>query len=797
MTETHSRLALSLVWLLIILYIVNFGTLSILKHEAFKTHAADLGNMDQPIWNTLHGHFVEETKDDGSQGTRLTDHFEPVFALVSLSFLIYDNVASILIFQTVVIALGALPVFWLARAKLRNEWVAVVFAAVYLLFPALQAANLTEFHAVPLAVAPLLFAFHYIEEGKYRGVWPCALLALSVKEEIALLVFMVGLYVLFVRRERLQGALLALISLAWFAVATFVIIPYYSPSGNSIYVGRYASLGGSFGGMVETFLSRPLFVLGFILTAPRLAYLAGLLASVGFLSLFSPLTLLLSAPLLAANVLSDYAAMYSGEFHYSAPLVPFFVISAVCGAAWVIDRLASRFSLKRRTALYILAGWALLWSVGYQHLRGFTPLAANFEAPRVSAHHRLFSRFAAQIPPQAIVSTTPPLFPHLSHRRVIYLFPVVKDAEYVLLDVSGVTDMHPHDVHSKYLELVESGDFGLLDASDGYILLQRGLEGRTRLPDEFYNFARVANPQPQYPMTVEFGPYIDGPSLRLLGFDLIDDYKWRWTRVRLYCRVLRKMESDLWLYPFFLDEEGRVIEDTTQRPMVVPIWYPTSRWRVGEVIVTETVPWNLGHWFSLALGVLDGDDWSVWEERLLARVVASEYVLRPFENSTWVRLLSFERRGARLRPVVEERLFSPPPIKHPLKADLGHQVALWGYDLNPEKPRPGQTLRLTLYWQALTEMGQDYTVFVHLLSPDGYLAAQHDSQPPLPTSAWMENEVVADEHTLTLDASLPEGDYQLEVGIYLLKTLERLPLLDEMDREIGNKVILGTVQVGK
>jgi uncharacterized membrane protein len=299
----HSRLALGLVWLLIGLYVLCFGTLSILKHETFQTYAADLGNMDQPIWNTLLGRFVEETKNDGSQGPRLTDHFEPIFALVSLSFLIYDDVKAILILQTVIVALGALPVFWLARDELESKVAGLVFAAVYLLFPALQAANLTEFHAVPLAVCPLLFAFHYTKEKDWPKAWLFAILAMSVKEEITLLVFMLGLYAFLVpknkKQERLMGGLLALVSLAWFGVATFVIIPHFRATTETIYTQRYTSLGGSFKGIVLTLLTEPWVVVGLLLSSPRLAYLGGLLASVGFLSLFDPPTLLLSAPIYA------------------------------------------------------------------------------------------------------------------------------------------------------------------------------------------------------------------------------------------------------------------------------------------------------------------------------------------------------------------------------------------------------------------------------------------------------------------------------------------------------------------
>jgi uncharacterized membrane protein len=680
----RSRLVLGLVWLLIGLYVLGFGTLSILKHEAFQTHAQDLGNMDQPIWNTLHGRFLEETKNDGSQGPRLTDHFEPIFALVSLSFLIYDDVKALLILQTVVIALGALPVFWLARDELESQVAGLVFAAVYLLFPALQAANVTEFHAVPLAVSPLLFAFHYTKEKDWPKAWLFAILAMSAKEEITLLVFMLGLYAFLVQKERLMGGLLALASLAWFGVATFVIIPHFSTMAETVYTQRYTSLGGSFKGIALTLLTKPWAVVGLLLSAPRLAYLGGLLASVGFLSLLDPPTLLLSAPIYLANALSDYPLMYSGELHYSAPVVPFFVVSAIYGAKrWVgwlekfvvttsvvpraakatttNDKFVVTTSVVPRAAKAATANtlrtlvlvWLLLCSLGCQCLRGFTPLGPNLDVPHITPHHRLFQRFAAQIPPDAVLSTTPPLFPHLTHRRVIYLFPVVReDTEYVLLDVAGVTDVHPNDFYRAYLKLVEGvcpecgkeGRFGILDSADGYILLQRGLAGSATLPDSFYDFARVEAPAPDYPMTVDLGD-----SLRLLGFDLVDDWKWQRVRVRLYWQVLREMDRDYQLYLAFLGDGGEVLADTVRQPMTAPLWYPTSRWRQGEVVATETLLMaGLGDSFTLGLGVFEGKNWE-GGKRLPAHIVASQYAVRFLEDPTWVRLLSFRRERGRLR----------------------------------------------------------------------------------------------------------------------------------------------------
>ena len=67
----------------------------------------------------------------------------------------------------------------------------------------------------------------------------------------------------------------------------------------------------------------------------------------------------------------------------------------------------------------------------------------------------------------------------------------------------------------------------------------------------------------------------------------------------------------------------------------------------------------------------------------------------------------------------------------------------------------------------------------------------------MPTSSWMEGEVIADEHSLRLVPNLPPGSYRLEVGLYLWPTMERLPVLDGAGQVQGDKVVLGEVRVGE
>lgn len=761
------------------LYVGYFGAFSVRKHEAFQTHTSDLGNMDQPIWNTLHGRFVQETRHDGRQSSRLTDHFEPIFLAVSLVFLLHDDVTSLLWLQTAVLALGAVPVYAWARKRLRSRAAGLAFAASYLLFPALQAANLTEFHASPLAV-PLLLAALYFGEGRRHG-WLTffVFLSLTVKEEVALVVFMLGLYLFFIVRDRKAGAVVAAAGLTWFAVATFGVIAHHSrqfyggvAEEGSIYFKRYTHLGGGLPGILQALATRPREVLALLTTGERLSYWARILAPVGFLPVLGPLELALAAPILAANLLADYPAMYSGEYHYSALVVPFAVAGAITGAAWCVREVATRTRWPRARVLGGVCVWLLAWSLLAQRMWGFTPLNPDVAWPEVTAHHRLLARFAAQVPPEARLSTTPPLNPHLSHREVIYDFPVVLDADYVLVDAASTTDMHPNDFHQAVVGLLKR-DFCVQDAADGYLLLVRATgqgDCRRDLPDAFYDFLRARDPEPQHPLAVTFGG-----RLRFLGFDLVDQPKWRLTSLRMYWQALEPLGRDLRLYPFFLNRQGDVVEDTSQRPLAALLWYPTSRWQPGEVVVVETVPWNLGDWFAVAVGVLEGETWAEGWSRLPVEVEQAGYPWRLYDGGTWVRLHRFARIGGRLRLVPPDTKGTP---DYPLQGEFGGLVRLLGYDLQVVREDEGRALLLTLYWQALAAPDRDYTAFVHLLDGEGERISQSDAQPdwdgPVPTSTWRPGEVVKDVRRLPLPDALDKPPYRVWTGWYWWETGERL-----------------------
>ncbi len=797
------------IWALVLTYAVLFSWLSVSRHRAFMTNAFDLGNVDQAVWNTAQGRPLAFTNWRGvdldlATDNRLAMHVEPIYFLIAPLYWIWPSPEALLVLQTVVLALGAWPVYWLARERLKSSWAGVAFAAVYLLSPSLEAANLWEFHAVTLAAPLLLFAFYYVQRGRAGRFWLFAVLAMATKEEVPAIVFLMGVYIAFALRRPRLGLASAGVALAWFAIAVGVIIPAFE-GDRSPYLRYYGDLGDGPLGLARTLVIRPDLVLGKLLDERNLRYLRDLFAQVGFVSLWNPATLSFALPDLAINLLSDHEPMHFVEkYHYVAPMMPGLMISAVLGAAWLSSQ-TSKFQTSEvfkdfrglSLAPKLITTWVLAAALFYHYYHGYTPLARAFEPYRVTAHHRLGEEIARQIPPDAAVSAQPNLNPHVSQRRVLYRFPYIGDAEYVFLDVSSLANKR--NMFGDIEAMLRRGEFGIVRAEDGYLLLRRGAPPQP-LPDRFFDFARAANPQPAYPATVDFTPPGSSDAiLRLIGFDLWDGRHTEMPQTPLrfffYFQALRPLTEDYAIALYLLNRDGQVIGgmDLEEKPGV-QYWYPTSRWRMGETIQLEIsdMPWWTAQYpaYRVALGVVRGTDpWDVGA-RLRPRVVNSRWQMPLAADGTLVELMAFRTdRGEMPVRVERPRLFRPPRIAFTVSdAEWQNGVRLLGYRTAFDRKR--STLNVTLYWQAGGKPSPDYTVFVHLIGADG-LRGQHDGPPSLgeppfaggwlPMSGWLPGEVIVDTHPVPIAPEVPAGEYWLAVGMYDPATMTRLPLVNGAD----------------
>jgi len=203
--------------------------------------------------------------------------------------------------------------------------------------------------------------------------------------------------------------------------------------------------------------------------------------------------------------------------------------------------------------------------------------------------------------------------------------------------------------------------------------------------------------------------------------------------------------------------------------------YPTSRWLPGQTLraqVTLTAP-QISGTYSLRLGWLDAAG-----NPLPARCA-------------WLAPVTGDCAVSTLQVQGAER-----PADQGINFD--NQVVLLNAQPARTELRPNETLDVQLEWQGRRPWNADYTVFVHLLGPDGQVHGQVDQWPlegTLATRDWQAGRILDDVYHVTVPGDAPTGEYQIEVGWYLLATLRRLPVVDASGRPMDDRVLIGTVMV--
>jgi hypothetical protein len=238
-------------------------------------------------------------------------------------------------------------------------------------------------------------------------------------------------------------------------------------------------------------------------------------------------------------------------------------------------------------------------------------------------------------------------------------------------------------------------------------------------------------------------------------------------RLKLVWRLLGNVEEDYIVTARLVDLNWNLAGQRDVR-------YSTTSWKKGDIVdyyhtlvIREGTP--PGKYF-IKVGM-----WSAETGQSLGEDVTLSYVKVPLPSVDKVK------------------------IEHLLDLNLGEVVNLMGYNLSSIEVESGEAINLTLYWQCRRRMDEDYTVFVHLLDEEGEIVVQKDNWPrenTYPTSIWDEGEVIEDEYTLTIGEDVPQGDYRIVVGMYLLATGERLSISgDDAHTLEGDRILLGKITV--
>jgi uncharacterized membrane protein len=338
--ERHARLILGS---MIATWAAVYAFHAWLKYRYYLYTDIDLSIFVQAVDGMLRGTLYSSIRELHWLG----DHSSLILFLVLPLYAIARHPVTLPVLQSVALALGAIPVFALARRELSSTWIALGFAALYLLYPALGFTALYEFHPEVLCTSALLAAFAAWRAERFGWTLAWAGLALLGKEDMALPVGAFAIYVLLDRRPgrvRYAAALAGLAGLS--LIVSFAVLKPLFSAGEVDYGRMYAQWGTSPGAVARGILSRPLEAVMALCLTPgqvydtllKFQYHLHVLAPFLFVPLASPLTLAIALPTLASHMLSSRAAQHTIFYQYTAAVTPFVVAAAVLGARNLLTR---------------------------------------------------------------------------------------------------------------------------------------------------------------------------------------------------------------------------------------------------------------------------------------------------------------------------------------------------------------------------------------------------------------------------------------------------------------------------
>ena len=444
-------------------YIIILSIVQIRWHMTLNTNGMDLGIYDQAIWNCLHGKFFYSTLLDKSL---FLDQFRIILLLFVPIYAFFPSVYVYILSNVIFIGLASIPLYFICIHKTNSKPISLIIATAYLLSK-YTIASLFSSH--PEAIYPLLFfaIILSILKNNRKLLIITVVISLLVKADTFIYTLFIGAYLLIIKKDRKSGFIVSTLSLLW-GIMVFKIIPIIFLK-NSLQqltsLPTYSHLGSNFTEIAWNLITNPLLIINNVLIPAKLITLLELFSSVLFLPLLSPGILFIAAPPILVQILSNYHWQYRLTTYYSASIIPFIFTGAVFGISYIKNKYGKKISI----ALILSV---IIFLISVFDGRFWKVLKSKYIV--VTNHHTYFKEIKNMIPDEASVSAQGNLFPHLSHRKVIYDFPVVKDAEYVVLDEKGNKfPLNDEAYKEKVDEILKSNEYEVIIDYEGYLLIRR------------------------------------------------------------------------------------------------------------------------------------------------------------------------------------------------------------------------------------------------------------------------------------------------------------------------------------
>ena len=479
-----------MLYIIISVYIIAMSAITILKHNTFLTSGFDLGLLNQAFSTALDGKLFYETGDLSFNpgGSFFGVHFSPVLFLLLPFYAIYPNVQNLIVMQTVILALGAFPVFWMSRDKLGKN-AGLIVSILYFIYPPLFLLNLNDFHLEAFTSTFFLFSLYYFDKEKWKKFLVFFLLALGTLEFAPIIgVFMAFYGIWLLLRKKIKDKRGAI---KYIAVAILVSILTF---GTAIITKE--TINPNTSALPSAFhhiLTDPMGVLEVISNNrdQKSLFAMTLFGPLAFVPLLAPESLIMAVPWVFASFSTSYSPYYSIYFQYTGFVIPF-IFAALPTAI-------KRLKLQQTKRIFVL--FFLTTIIVSVYITAAQEAPWNTALPIATPRTDMIDEFLTLIPSSASILTQNDIFPHVSDRAEAYMYiPNGSDiaTDYILVDINSpwYDWRQPEQFGDREAPSgpaqrgLTNGDYGVFASAGSLLLLKKGYLGE---PVLFYPLGEKFN----------------------------------------------------------------------------------------------------------------------------------------------------------------------------------------------------------------------------------------------------------------------------------------------------------------
>lgn len=421
-----------------------------MRHYSFRSGTWDLGILVQPLANAIRGIPFNYNAELYYSSSYFGIHFSPVLFILVPFFYILPKVETILILQSIVLALGAVPLYFIAMNILNHRVLALLISLSYIMNPLLHSINWYDFH--PQSFLPLFFlsATYYLYKGKSVLYQIFIILALMTLEQAFWFVLFYCIFCLF----EVKGIFIKSISLKKTyhfifnpIIAIFVSVVFYflssyikfffnpNPPRELIAVDNFRLLEINY---IEEI---PLKIINdpkLIIKAIRydfplkLLYILLTFMPTLFIALLSPIALLPALLWLFLSLLSNWPPHYQLGFHYTAFTIPFVYIAFIKGIKLLTingRKENDEICMKISSLILVISLFFLIFAspLSFLHEPGEFSYFRDFGISYPSSLNKGVSEVLYSIPQNSTILTTGTIFPHIATNPNAYVIPFINN----------------------------------------------------------------------------------------------------------------------------------------------------------------------------------------------------------------------------------------------------------------------------------------------------------------------------------------------------------------------------------